>query len=371
MLLFKDSFPILISFIIFLTINLYSIIFIYKNRETYITDFIAFLSISLPLLVGIITAFFFTISISFFITESINILLWKISLLMYFFSLFYIAILYSILRDRENLPIYCFFIFSTFLGILSGIILITDSIWIVFRGDLFIYDYSIPLKIVIFSYQIFFVGYLLYISSDIRKISSPKRFGEKLYLYTLIMILPIMIFLYTLLLPLYFLVSSFIITFWGGFSFGVIYIVLNPRSILILTNNVYYLNIYHKSGVQLYSYEFENPKKDIGSSIWGKILIGINHILSEFIDKKDQIDVLQTKSSEIIVDYDNEYGYAVLVIANKKSALLKKLMDDFLSDFREKYKDELNEISDINRIINVSEFEDTNEIIAKHFKIFL
>jgi hypothetical protein len=134
---------------------------------------------------------------------------------------------------------------------------------------------------------------------------------------------------------------------------------------------VYYLNIYHKSGVQLYSYEFENPKKDIGSSIWGNILIGINHILSEFIDKKDQIDVLQTKNSEIIVDYDNEYGYAVLVIANKKSALLKKLMDDFLSEFRDKYKEELNEISDINRIINVSEFEDTKEIIKKHFKLFL
>jgi len=109
----------------------------------------------------------------------------------------------------------------------------------------------------------------------------------------------------------------------------------------------------------------------IDSSIWGNILIGINHILSEFVDKKDQIDVMQTKMTDIIVNYNNELGFAVLVITNKKNEILKSLMEKFMIDFESRYETELNMIQDLNKIINVSEFEEVKDIVEKNFNMYL
>ncbi|MHA1755393.1 MAG: hypothetical protein ACTSVV_01390, partial [Promethearchaeota archaeon] len=110
---------------------------------------------------------------------------------------------------------------------------------------------------------------------------------------------------------------------------------------------------------------------EIESQIWGNILIGLNHILSEFINKSDQIDVLKTKNSELIVHYDNELGFAVMVIANQKNKIIENLMKKFTEDFKKRYYEELNEILDLNKLINISEFKDAKDLIEKHFKIYL
>jgi len=143
-----------------------------------------------------------------------------------------------------------------------------------------------------------------------------------------------------------------------------------PEMFLELTNKIYYINIYHKSGILLYSYKFSKSPGELDSAIWGNILIGINHIISEFVDKRDQIDVLQTKNTDIIVNYD-DFGFAVVLITNKKNAILQKLMEKFTFEFRNKYKDELLEIQDLNRIINVSEFKETGKLIEKGFQLYI
>ncbi|MFX1480172.1 MAG: hypothetical protein ACFFCI_18800 [Promethearchaeota archaeon] len=143
-----------------------------------------------------------------------------------------------------------------------------------------------------------------------------------------------------------------------------------PEMFLELTNKIFYLNIYHKSGILLYSYQFRQSQNETDSSIWGNILIGLNHILSEFVDVEDQIDVLQTRSSDIIVNYDN-LGFAVVLITNRKNVILEKLMEKFTFDFKNKYKNELVEIQDLNKLINVSEFTETKEIVEKRFRLYL
>jgi hypothetical protein len=145
-----------------------------------------------------------------------------------------------------------------------------------------------------------------------------------------------------------------------------------PKMFIALTNKIYFINIYHKSGILLYSYQFEKSVPEEGdSSIWGNILIGLNHILSEFINKDDQIDVLQTKNAEIVVNYNNEYGFAVLVITNQRNSLIEKNMRDLTREFEKRYEKELSELLDINRIINVSDFEDADRIIEENFQLFL
>jgi len=143
-----------------------------------------------------------------------------------------------------------------------------------------------------------------------------------------------------------------------------------PEMFLELTNKIYYINIYHKSGILLYSYKFSKSPNELDAAIWGNILIGINHILSEFVDKRNQIDVLQTNNTDIIVNYD-DFGFAVVLITNRKNAILQKLMEKFAFEFKNKYKDELLEIQDLNRLINVSEFKETGELIEKGFQLYI
>jgi len=120
----------------------------------------------------------------------------------------------------------------------------------------------------------------------------------------------------------------------------------------------------------LYSYDFKNNNQPTESTILGNILIGLNHILSEFINKEDQIDVFQTENTEIVVDYNNNSGFAVLLITNQRNIFMEYCMAQFMKDFEKRYKSELKEIEDINKMINVSEFKDTKEIIEKNFQIF-
>ena len=46
-------------------------------------------------------------------------------------------------------------------------------------------------------------------------------------------------------------------------------------------------------------------------------------------------------------------------------------MKDFSDEFKLKYKEELSEILDINKIINVSEFSDLKGLIEKKFQLYL
>ena len=153
------------------------------------------------------------------------------------------------------------------------------------------------------------------------------------------------------------------------FGFCVI-LLRKPEMFLELTNKIYYLNIYHKSGILLYSYKFTKSPDELDSAIWGNILIGINHILSEFVDKRNQIDVLQTKNTDIIVNYD-ELGFAVVLITNRKNAILQNLMKKFTLTFKDKFRNELLEIQDLNKLINVSEFSEAKELIERGFQLYL
>ena len=139
---------------------------------------------------------------------------------------------------------------------------------------------------------------------------------------------------------------------------------------MVLTNKIYNINIYHKSGILLWAYQFEKVKSISDSAIWGNILIGLNHILSEFIDKKDKIDVMKTETLDIVVNYNVDYGFAVLVITNQKNDILQKFLNNFSDDFVNRYKTELNLIQDLNKIIDISDFKDTKEIIEKNFKAY-
>ena len=46
-------------------------------------------------------------------------------------------------------------------------------------------------------------------------------------------------------------------------------------------------------------------------------------------------------------------------------------MEKFALEFKNKYKDELLEIQDLNKLINVSDFNETRELIEKGFQLYI
>jgi hypothetical protein len=121
----------------------------------------------------------------------------------------------------------------------------------------------------------------------------------------------------------------------------------------------------------LYSYNFDiKTDSKIESARWGTILIGLNHILSEFIEKSDKIDVIQTKEADIVVRYENDYGYALMVMTNQKNEIVEDLMLNFSEDFNSKFKDRLLDIQDLNRLINISDFIGVKELVENHFRLY-
>ncbi|MCK4480057.1 MAG: hypothetical protein KAV01_05985, partial [Candidatus Lokiarchaeota archaeon] len=135
-----------------------------------------------------------------------------------------------------------------------------------------------------------------------------------------------------------------------------------------LTNKIHDFIIFHRSGILLYSYNFETGQETDESLLKGSILIGINHILSNFIDKKDQLNLIKMKNRDIILEYDNTHGYALLLTANHKNKFIDKAVNSFMTKFTSLNGEKL---KNLNGLIDVSEFRNAKEIIIENFEPFI
>ncbi|MFW9989557.1 MAG: hypothetical protein ACFFC3_12955 [Candidatus Odinarchaeota archaeon] len=373
--------PLIISFIFMLCIGIYTIFFFFTHPEKFGTKFNAKLNAISILHACILYSGFYFISIILFFSEAINIILWKISLIFGFISLMWIALMYAFLKEFKKIPYFPFLYFMIFFGLLLSSIMMPDSIqvsvnysnsppFLILNISKINYKFNFITGILTGIFQMSFVLYFIYLSYAIYKEARNKAALKGLILISFTFSFPMLMFNFYSIFQSWIFREIFIFSLWIDLVSLCLVIVKKPEVFSELTNKIYYINIYHKSGILLFSYKFKNIQNEVDSSIWGNILIGINHILSEFVYTKDHIDVLQTKNSDIIVNYD-ELGFAVVLITNHKNDIIKELMDNFSKEFRNKFRSELTEIQDLNKLINVSEFKETQEIIEKNFQIFL
>ncbi|MFX1363592.1 MAG: hypothetical protein ACFFCE_09720 [Promethearchaeota archaeon] len=373
--------PLIMSFIILQNVSIYTIIFFFTHHEKFGIKFNAILNSISIFHACIIYSGLYFISVIFFFSEVINIILWKISLIFGFISLMWIALMYAFLKEFKKIPYFPFLYFMIVFGLLLSSFMMPDSIqvsvnysnstpFLIIDGSKINYKFNYITGLLTGIYQISFVLYFIYLSYAIFKEARNRAALKGLILISFTFIFPILMFIFYIAFQSWIFRELFIFLLWIDLISLCLVIIKKPEVFSELTNKIYYINIYHKSGILLFSYKFKNIKNEVDSSIWGNILIGINHILSEFVYTKDHIDVLQTKNSDIIVNYDN-LGFAVVLITNHKNDIIKKLMDNFSKEFRNKFKSELTEIQDLNKLINVSEFKETKDIIEKNFQIFL
>ncbi|MFX1312904.1 MAG: hypothetical protein ACFFHD_09855, partial [Promethearchaeota archaeon] len=178
------------------------------------------------------------------------------------------------------------------MGLIIGTIFLSDSI-IIERvnnnGVEYSFNFIFGLHFVIF--QISIVIYYSYFNVIIYRGARNKKTCLFLNILTISLFLPIILSI----LNVYFELSIFRLLYtilaWGVLTYGCYIIIKTPSTFIVITNKIYFINIYHKSGVLLFSYNFSNMNNEIESKIWGNILIGLNYIVSEFTEKSSQIDV--------------------------------------------------------------------------------
>ena len=362
-----------IGLLIFLCLSIITIIHLIINNKKYGIKFISILNIMILLFFGIIFQILYYFSMNTFFSDVIDRVLIKLLIVIECISLLFFSLAFSLLKQYGKIPMNTLLFFIFIFSLLVGNLILEDSIVASFLPNSDIeYYFSTLTKIISFTFKICIVIFLIYNTIKIRIITSFERFGNGLIVYAIILSTSIFLFLNYIIFELVIIRVIFIVFLWISITIQSVFIILNPKMFLRFTNKIYFIHIYHKTGILLYSYKFEKSIENSGESkIWGNILIGINHILSEFTNKTDQIDILQTKNADIFVNYSNKYGFAVLAITNQKNSYIEKLVNSLTKEFKEQYKNELLELQDINKIINVSEFKEAKRIIEKNFKIYL
>jgi len=373
----------IIGYFFIFSLGLVVTIHIIRNRKNYGTQLIGLLTAAIAFSLGVMLATLYMFSVIFFISEQINILFWKFSILAWFVSLIITSLLFSFFKEYKKIKSFPFLFYTLLLGSLIGALLTPDSITlnlstslpsssIIIDPSLINYKFNFITGTITIVFQILTVSYYLYIAIIINIRSKKKEDTWSILLNGIIFSIPIILNILYILFQQTLFRELFIIVLWIAYIGVSIMFVKKPDIVYVLPNRIYSINIYHKSGILLYSYNFKSQNDfKTESTIWGNILIGLNHILSEFLDKKDKINVIQTKEADIVVKYEEDSGYALIVTTNRKNSIVEDLMNNFSNEFKGKYKNELKEILDINKIINVSEFSDLKDLIEKNFQLYL
>ena len=70
------------------------------------------------------------------------------------------------------------------------------------------------------------------------------------------------------------------------------------------------------------------------------------------------------ESRDIVLEYDDTYGYAILLITNKKSNFIDKSIQRFMKKFVEINSEKL---SSLNGLIDTSHFKNAGKLIHEYF----
>ncbi len=351
-----------------------SVITIYSHIKRFHNLKIKFLFISTIFLInyGIIYPLLKYLSLIAIFNEDFTLLLWRISSNLLICSGILIIIGIETL-DLKRFNIFLNLMIFTLSGYIISLTLMDETFIIstVIVDSLSYYEVEISFNYLISGIilLIFILLKLNYNFLSVLKFKTKKRRLRVYYIIPNTMII-LMIISYLILQYLNpYLFSSFSLFFnWIGVLFSYYVFLKYYTKYLSFFSTAYEFVVFHKSGIMLFSYDFEKRERKDTSTIKGAVLIGINHILSEFSTAKDQITSIKLKDREIILEYNREYGFAILLTVNKSTNVFKKGTQLFMNQFIEKYKNELKSYMDLNSAIDTSAFDDTKKILLKTFE---
>lgn len=360
----------LISIVISSIISVFGIIFVILNRENYGTILNTILNAFLYLFLGLIFLPLYVLSTDTFLNPNIALMLWKISIVFWIVSIAVLSIIQILIIKVKQLTPFPSFFYALMGGLLVNLIFLPNSVEIFqeSEGFYFFIVNNLILLIILITYNILIVSFMWFnLIINFSKFRD-KQIGKNLILLTLNFTTIIIVYsLYLIFQNILFEYLYILIYLFGAFiaSYNVY---KKPDLFIELTNRIYDFIIFHKSGILLYSYNFETGKETDDSLLKGSILIGINHILSSLADKKEQLNLIKMKDRDILFEYDNSNGYAILLTTNHRNTFIEKAVSNFMQEFSilnfEKFEN-------MNGLIDVSEFGNAKKLILEFFAPYI
>ncbi|MFX0040105.1 MAG: hypothetical protein ACFFAB_12265 [Candidatus Heimdallarchaeota archaeon] len=339
------------------------------NRAHFGSILNVFLNGSIYLFLGIIFFTFFFLSSELYFTEELALVLWYFSIFFWVFSLSMLCLIHKFIINFEKKAVLSIFLYSLFIGIILGLSFIPNSFTINLTSEFYLFNFqNLVLLYILLSYNLTIIGVMCYnlvkYYARIRDNKSKKMLSTLTFEFCVIIIL-YSIYIGSQNIIVRYLYATFYLI---GAIFASYYLIKKPFQFIELTSKIYDFIIFHRSGILLYSYNFETGEETDESLLKGSILIGINHILSNFINKKDQLGLIKMQNRDIILEYDNNNGYALLLTTNHKNSYINKAVNKFMEKFSGLNKEKLKNLTGL---IDVSEFRNAKDIIFEFFEPFI
>lgn len=354
---------------IYLIMSLIGMLYILINYKKFGPWYYSAFLIGILFFMGMIYPLLFTISTTVIFEKSSTLFIFKVSIMIAIISLGFLNLNYDILFGIK----YIKFLPTFFIGFMGGLIYINllspNSIQIIQSGNNYYYildDYTLLINAIC---QYFLIAYFSYIEIKIMKNVERKRLKFLLFYLSIQFSITIVTF------------SSFLIThnfliahlhlIWLGIgilnAYGVL--LFYPNFLVTLTHKITNLVIFLKSGVLIFSYDFQKKCSINSEVLKGSILIGISHTIANYEKRQERIRVIKTDQESIIFDYNPKGEYGLLILANKKSQLLLKSLTDFMNSFYKSYSHQLESIKTSSNLFSIQDMN-IKEIIQDNLGIF-
>ncbi|MHA1478268.1 MAG: hypothetical protein ACTSPU_08725 [Promethearchaeota archaeon] len=354
---------------IFVIIFVFGIIYILLNREKYEPE-IGFLIVIIIYFISEITYFIsFNLSAENFFDIPLALIIWYISIITRNVSIGMFASLHNIKLNKDSRVRFLSSMIYIFIGGIGlSLLLVPDSFTVIQRDFEYFYLFnniglltSITLLnfcVVLFSWIIQIKGYHNF---------ADKKLGKFYYIIMLLFSLHIFLYsLYLITLEISFKLLHSIV-YLISIGYFIFVIIKKPNLFTVFTNKIYDLIIFHKSGILLYSFNFQTREEVDESLLKGSILIGISHILANLSNVEAQVTHIKMKDRTVVFNFNTQLGYAALLIAKHRNKILEKSIDNFMNEFSTINKDSLKNLTGL---IDVSTFKNAKGLINQYFRHF-
>jgi len=239
------STSLIIGYFLIFILSTYTIIQIFKHRNKYGTELIAYLNIANTFIAGILYSTFFIFSVVIFISYDVNILLWKISLVTGFITLLITSIIYSFFNEYKKIKPFPFIYFTLLFGLLVGALATPDSITLTLNSPLppmfsimdptnMFFEFSFATSIVFILFELFITINFLYIAVIIYNKTKNKNDSSTLFLNTLVYSISVIMLLLYITIQETIYREIYIVVLWVSSFAYYIMLIKKPEMFFIL-----------------------------------------------------------------------------------------------------------------------------------------
>ncbi|MFX1259940.1 MAG: hypothetical protein ACFFAN_18985, partial [Promethearchaeota archaeon] len=298
--------------------------------------------------------------------------LWQHSIIISIFAMGLLFFLDSFIIEIKKIKLLGILVFSFIGGIIISITFFPNSFRVVKSENMYkflVQNIYLFLFLVLFDVIILIIIWYMQITSysSFRN----KKLGLLLNLNMLCFTILIITYLFYFIIQ-NFILRQFFLVFCIFIEISVLYLVVKKPDLFIeLTSRIYDFIIFHRSGILLYTYNFKTNKNYSDTFVKGSILLGISHILTNFSSKKDQLNLIKMQDHDIILEFDNNLGIAILLITNKKNTFIERAVHNFMDKFAKINEENLTELNNSTKLVDISKFKNAKDIIDEVFSPYI